>query len=446
MRLSSRTFMLSFLLLILGTDLAYAQKTVVANSSNQLTILSTAVDRDNQTLTVQGMAFGSQPPQVWCETWPMTVISATDTQLVIFLPAAVPDGTHLLTIARGNGDKDRGAFIMSVGSPGQGSAGPQGPAGAAGPAGPAGPKGDTGATGAAGPAGPKGDTGATGAAGPAGPKGDVGPTGPAGPKGDTGAVGPKGDTGSAGPQGPAGPQGAMGAEGPAGPTGPAGPAGPAGAAGPQGETGAAGPAGPVGPKGDTGAQGAVGPAGPIGPKGDVGPVGPQGEVGPAGAAGAQGPAGPQGPQGPQGADRRDGRDGTARASRSTRASGSAGSCGTQRSAGGIHRVGDAESCRQPADDDGGGLPGGEESVGWRIRVGSQCRPACAGVISSDSDLVASRSPTEPGHRRDGHVPRLCGVCSLELNFEMDGGHSCPLSITRQFPVVTPTLSRRTRWP
>src|SRR3569832_2367448 len=96
MRLSTRTFMLSFLLLILGTELAYAQKKepVVANSSNQLTILSTAVDRVYQTLTIQGMGFGSQPPQVWCEAWPMTVISATDTQLVIFLPAAVPDGTH----------------------------------------------------------------------------------------------------------------------------------------------------------------------------------------------------------------------------------------------------------------------------------------------------------------------------------------------------------------
>src|SRR5689334_21047054 len=212
MRLATRTFVVSFLVVMLGTELAYAQKkeTVVANSSNQLTILSTAVDRVNQTLTIQGMGFGSQPPQVWCETWPMTVISATDTQLVIFLPAAVPDGTHLLTVARGNGDKDRGAFIMSLGTEGQGAAGPQGPAGPVGPAG---------------PAGPKGDTGATGAAGPAGPKGDVGPVGPAGPKGDTGSVGPKGDMGPAGPQGPAGPTGAPGPQGDPGPAGPAGPTG-----------------------------------------------------------------------------------------------------------------------------------------------------------------------------------------------------------------------------
>src|SRR3954469_20569245 len=62
MRLSSRTLMLAFVLVILGTELAYAQKKnaeTIAPSTNQLAVLSTAVDRVNQTLTIQGVAFGS---------------------------------------------------------------------------------------------------------------------------------------------------------------------------------------------------------------------------------------------------------------------------------------------------------------------------------------------------------------------------------------------------
>src|SRR5690348_5077748 len=140
MRLSTRTLMLSFLIVVLGTELAYAQKKnaePVSTTSNQVAILSTAADRVNQTLTIRGMGFGSQAPQVWCENYLMTVTSATDTQLTVFLPQAIPDGTHLLTVVRGNGEKDAAAFIMSLGTSGQGPAGPAGPQGPAGPAGPA---------------------------------------------------------------------------------------------------------------------------------------------------------------------------------------------------------------------------------------------------------------------------------------------------------------------
>ncbi len=251
MRLSIRTVMLSFFLLLLGTKLAYAQKQAepVAPTSNQLVVLSTAVDRVNQTLTIQGTGFGAQPPQVWCENYLMTVISATDTQIIMFLPNAVPDGSHLLTVIRGTGEKDRGGFIFTLGSAGQGSVGPAGPQGPAGPAGPMGPQGDTGATGPAGPAGPKGDTGAVGPKGdpgPAGPTGDVGPTGPVGPAGPEGPVGPAGPAGPAGATGPAGAMGPAGPQGEMGPTGPAGPTGPQGPVGPQGATGATGPQGPAG--------------------------------------------------------------------------------------------------------------------------------------------------------------------------------------------------------
>ena len=81
MRLSSRTLLLSFLIVILGTDFAYAQKSTaaVAPKGDQVVILSTAVDRVNQTLTIQGFGFGAQAPQVWCENYLMTVLSVTDT-------------------------------------------------------------------------------------------------------------------------------------------------------------------------------------------------------------------------------------------------------------------------------------------------------------------------------------------------------------------------------
>ena len=245
MRLSNRTAFTAVVFVLLGTALAQAQKKesdtlTISNSQQQVVVLNTVVDRVNQTLTIRGLSFGSPAPQVWCETYLLSVISATDTELVVFLPAAVPDGTHLLSVVRGPSEKDRGFFNMSVGTPGRGPAGP---------AGPAGPKGDTGAV------GPKGDTGAAGSKGDTGAVGPKGDTGDVGPKGDTGVAGPKGDTGAAGPKGDAGV---------------------AGPVGPQGEVGPAGPVGPTGPKGDTGATGATGSQGPQGPMGLMGPLGPQG--------------------------------------------------------------------------------------------------------------------------------------------------------------------------
>src|SRR5215212_6553807 len=173
MRISNRTVLTALAFVLMGSTFAHAQKKLldvldVTKSKGDLVILSTSVDRTNQTLTIQGQSFGSQAPQVWCESYSMTVLSATDSQLVVFLPAGVPDGTHLLTVVRGPSEKDRASFDMNVATPGRG---------------PAGPKGDPGV------AGPKGDTGAAGA------KGDTGATGPTGPAGAAGAVGPKGDTG-----------------------------------------------------------------------------------------------------------------------------------------------------------------------------------------------------------------------------------------------------------
>jgi hypothetical protein len=262
MRFTRKSFVATLAFIVLGTTLAHAQQkkslsqplsvSTTTAASDQLVILSTSADRTSQTMTIQGIAFGNQAPQVWLETQPLTVISATSTQLVVFLPAAVADGSYLLTVQRGSAEKDRDVFNATIATPGLG---------------PQGPKGDTGA---AGPQGPKGDTGATG---PQGPQGEVGPAGPQGAKGDTGATGPagpqgaKGDTGATGPAGPQGPKGDTGATGAAGPQGEIGPIGPTGAAGPAGPTGLTGPAGPAGPSGPAGPTGPTGPAGPQGPQG-----------------------------------------------------------------------------------------------------------------------------------------------------------------------------------
>lgn len=214
-------------------------------TASQLVILSAASDRAHETLTIRGKGFGRHAPQVMVEEFSMTVMSATDTEIVAYLPAAVPDGTYLLTVNKGPSQAERDVFNFAVQSAKvvEGPMGPAGPEGPMGPAGPAGPMGPAGATGPAGPVGPQGETGATGA---------VGPQGPAGPQGEAGAVGPQG---TAGPQGETGAMGATGAAGPQGPAGEQGPAGPQGATGAQGPSGPAGPQGPAGPEGPGGVSG-----------------------------------------------------------------------------------------------------------------------------------------------------------------------------------------------
>ncbi len=139
----------------------------------QVLILSAVADRASETLTIRGLHFGNQPPRVFCETEDMTVLSATDAQLVVILPAAVPDGTYLLTVVRGPSENDRDVFHMAIQTPTviTGPGGPPGPAGAPGEAGPAGPAGPAGAIGPTGPQGPIGLPGLPGPAGPAGPAG-----------------------------------------------------------------------------------------------------------------------------------------------------------------------------------------------------------------------------------------------------------------------------------
>jgi collagen triple helix repeat protein/IPT/TIG domain-containing protein len=278
-------------------------------SAAEIVINRVEVDDGAGLITINGLGFGADVPLVTLEGTPLTVVSNTNSQIVVNLPSGTVPGTYLLRVRQQVlsgpfGGLSTAAFNATIGEVGpagpQGPAGPAGPQGVTGPQGPDGPQGPQGAAGPQGPAGPVGPAGATGAQGPAGPIGATGaqgPDGPIGATGATGAQGPAGPIGATGAQGPDGPIGATGAQGPAGPIGPIGPIGPTGATG---ATGAQGPAGPIGATGATGAQGPAGPIGSTGAQGPAGPIGATGPQGPVGATGATGPQGAQGIVGPQG--------------------------------------------------------------------------------------------------------------------------------------------------
>ena len=253
---SSRTVIAFLFAIVIGAgSVVHAERDKDANGNSgngnkQVVVSSAAINRSSEILILRGQNFGTVTPSVYCESTPMTVVSVTDSQLVVLFPASVPDGTYLFTVITGPAEKDRAVFYVTTMAPvvvqqtsTPGATGPQGPAGPEGPAG---------------PVGPKGDTGAVGATGPAGAQGSTGPAGPMGPEGPQGAPGAQGAVGPAGPAGP------TGAPGPQGLVGPVGPTGPAGAQGPAGPVGAPGP---IGPQGAPGAPGLPGPMGPAGPSG-----------------------------------------------------------------------------------------------------------------------------------------------------------------------------------
>jgi hypothetical protein len=123
------------------------------------------------TLTGSGFELLGQSPSVFFNGNPLTLVSASNTQIVATLPAGLFPGTFSVTIKQWLG-LGSVAFDMTYG-----------------------------ATGPQGPAGPPGLNGAQGPAGPPGPAGSPGPTGPAGPEGIMGNPGPQGPTGPAGPAG-----------------------------------------------------------------------------------------------------------------------------------------------------------------------------------------------------------------------------------------------------
>lgn len=258
MPVSKRILWLALGLVVGVTGVTHAQETrseeaffsnFLRDYKDPVTILSAVADRANETITLRGRGFGRRTPSLMFESLPLTVLSATDTQVIAYLPATVPDGTYLFTVVRPQPrqDADRGHFYVAVVTPKEVS-------------GEKGENGEKGESGDPGPVGPQGD------AGLAGPPGQAGPAGERGPQGETGAPGAPGSAGAAGAQGLIGAQGDAGAPGSPGLQGPSGPQGPAGAAGAAGMPGIPGA---PGPKGDAGVSGyeIVSVAAPVSPAG-----------------------------------------------------------------------------------------------------------------------------------------------------------------------------------
>ncbi|MGB2713171.1 MAG: hypothetical protein WBC51_03265, partial [Vicinamibacterales bacterium] len=114
------------------------------DKSKQVIVLTASVDRANDNVTLRGMNFGQSAPMVYCETHPLTVLQATDTELVVWFPGSVPQGTYLFSVVRGRGTSELDRNVFYVTAPPlmtdvQGPPGPQGPQGEPGPMGPEGP-------------------------------------------------------------------------------------------------------------------------------------------------------------------------------------------------------------------------------------------------------------------------------------------------------------------
>ena len=199
MTISTRTGMVLAALLYVGAADVQAKakaKDDGDSSRKQVVVTKAIVDRTSDTVTLKGMHFGSATPFVYCETSRMTVLSASDDEIVVAFPAStVADGTYLFTVIRGEAPYDRAPFYVTATQGGSIKEGPMGPMGPQGPAGPAGP------------------AGAQGEMGPMGPQGPAGPAGPAGPQGLQGPAGPQGLPGAPGAPGPEGPAGADGVSG-----------------------------------------------------------------------------------------------------------------------------------------------------------------------------------------------------------------------------------------
>jgi hypothetical protein len=119
-------------------------------------------------LTISGSNFGTTQPLVSLDGLPLTVMSFTDTVVVVSLPASLAPGSYQLALTANN--KANQPFTAEFNA----------------------------TLGAVGPKGDKGDRGLTGAQGIQGPQGPQGPQGSQGPQGLTGPQGPQGIQGPAG--------------------------------------------------------------------------------------------------------------------------------------------------------------------------------------------------------------------------------------------------------
>ena len=156
----SRARILNVVAGIISILLVCSAQPAWADDRDDPVIINAAADLARNQLIVNGANFdGRGSLHVLFNGLALTIVSATPTQIVAALPAAIEPRTYLLVVGRGSDhrghDDDFAMFDVTIGA--------VGPTGPIGPQGIQGPKGDTGPQG---PQGVKGDTGPQGAPGP----------------------------------------------------------------------------------------------------------------------------------------------------------------------------------------------------------------------------------------------------------------------------------------
>ena len=148
-------------LLLVGAAVALSGCSSPGNSSSVQAqsgapvITSAQVNSGTGQLTITGTGFGAAPTLQLGSLFP-TIISSTNTSVIVESPASLNPGSYGLTVTNTT-TSQTGSFVVTLGA-----AGPTGPQGLAGPQGPTGSQGPTGPTGQQGPAGPSGPQGPAG--------------------------------------------------------------------------------------------------------------------------------------------------------------------------------------------------------------------------------------------------------------------------------------------
>jgi microcystin-dependent protein len=200
-----KAFLAGFLMVFVFLPAASAN--AAAPPGGHLNVIQVFVDdpTDPTSITIVGtdLAFGSGPLTVTLGEYvdPLVVTSATETEIVADLPAAIAEGDYLLTVSNGTGQSQNDEYDLTIGFGPQGEQGKLGPQGEQGKLGPQGEQGKPGPQGEQGKIGPQGEQGKLGPQGFDGPQGVQGKLGP---QGEQGKIGPQGEQGKIGPQGPVG--------------------------------------------------------------------------------------------------------------------------------------------------------------------------------------------------------------------------------------------------
>jgi hypothetical protein len=138
-------FLIGALLGLPGCNSSDNSSSVQAQSAAPV-ITSAQVDSATSRLTITGTGFGAAPTVQLGSLFP-TVVSGTDTSVIVMSPATLTPGSYGLTV-KNTTTSLTGSFVVTLGAVGpMGPIGFQGPTGAQGPSGPQGPMGPGGING-----------------------------------------------------------------------------------------------------------------------------------------------------------------------------------------------------------------------------------------------------------------------------------------------------------